>query len=426
VEYQHLGVGLEGHFGTLSDSRGLLRELRDHAVLQAIFRNGPITRPEIAVIAGLSKPTVSAAIRRLEQAGLVEAAGMRPSSRGRTPVAYVVSDTAGFVVGCDVGGTNIRVATSDLFGEEIFSLTNRTSKGGARDVVHQILEMVSGVIDRSAGNGRPLALGMSVPGLVDQNTGYTSMAYNVTPDGSFDPASVIRERFDMPVIVENNVNLAAVGEKWFGLARGIATMVFIQIGAGIGMGLIVDGELVRGAHSAAGEIAYLPLTGDPFDPRHRRHGGLEDEIAAAGILAAFTHRRRGDRHAARYADGGPEVTVEEIFALAEAEDPDARAAVEHVASRLGAAIAAVCAIVDPDLVVLGGGIGSNPMLLRPTRSAAAALLPITARIETTMLRDRAALKGAIAVALRGARDALLTETAGAGRTQEVESIQGSN
>ena len=93
------------------------------------------------------------------------------------------------------------------------------------------------------------------------------------------------------MLVDNNVNLAAVGEKWFGLARGVSTLVYIAIGAGIGMGIIIDDELVRGAHGAAGEIGYLPLVGDPFDPRHRLHGGLEDEVAAAGILAAFAERR---------------------------------------------------------------------------------------------------------------------------------------
>ena len=111
------------------------------------------------------------------------------------------------------------------------------------------------------------------------------------PEGGFDPLEVIRDRFDLPVLVENNVNLAAVGEKWFGLARGVSTMVFIAIGAGIGMGIIIDDELVRGAHGAAGEIGYLPLVGDPFNPRHRLHGGLEDEIGAAGIVAAFNERR---------------------------------------------------------------------------------------------------------------------------------------
>ena len=101
-----------------SDSRlSLLRELGEQAVLETIFREGPITRPEISAATGLSKPTVSAGVSRLEHAGLVHAAGIRSGPRGRKPVAYVVSDTAGFVVGADIGGTNLRVAAADLFGE---------------------------------------------------------------------------------------------------------------------------------------------------------------------------------------------------------------------------------------------------------------------------------------------------------------------
>jgi predicted NBD/HSP70 family sugar kinase len=211
---------------------------------------------------------------------------------------------------------------------------------------------------------------------------------------------VIRDRFDLPVLVENNVNLAAVGEKWFGLARGVSTMVFIAIGAGIGMGTIIADELVRGAHGAAGEIGYLPLVGDPFNPRHRLHGGLEDEIGAAGIVAGFNERRGPD---------DPEVSsVHEVFELAGAGNGTARSVVDHVAERLGAAIAAVCAILDPELVVLGGGIGASPLLLRPVRGSAAALVPITARIETSLLGERAALQGAIAVALHAARTMLLS------------------
>src|SRR5437763_1946876 len=101
--------------GETSDSRlGLLRELGEQAVLETIFREGPITRPEIAAATKLSKPTVSSVVGRLEHAGLVHAAGIRRGQRGRTPVAYVVSDTAGFVVGADVGGSNVRVAAADL------------------------------------------------------------------------------------------------------------------------------------------------------------------------------------------------------------------------------------------------------------------------------------------------------------------------
>ena len=252
-----------------SDSRlSLLRELGEQAVLETIFRRGPITRPEIAIATSLSKPTVSAAVSRLEQEGLVRASGRRAGQRGRKPVAYVVSTRVGFVVGGDIGGSNVRVAAADLFGEPICDVKQPTTKDGSRAVGMQVLEMVSEVIDEaSAVHGRPLALGISSPGIVDQTSGrVTSLAYNVAPEGGFDPVEVIRDRFDLPVLVENNVNLAAVGEKWFGLARGVSTMVFIAIGAGIGMGIVIDDELVRGAHGAAGEIGYLPLVGDPVQP----------------------------------------------------------------------------------------------------------------------------------------------------------------
>jgi predicted NBD/HSP70 family sugar kinase len=395
------GSGWPGRAET--DSRlSLRRELGEQAVLETIFRRGPITRPEIAAATNLSKPTVSAAVSRLEHGGLVRAAGARAGQRGRKPVSYMVSSRAGFVVGGDIGGSNVRVAAADLFGEPICDLKRPTAKEGSRAVGRQILEMVSEVIDEaSTVHGSPLALGISSPGVVDQASGrVTSLAYNVVPEGGFDPLEVIRDRFDLPVLVENNVNLAAVGEKWFGLARGVSAMVFIAIGAGIGMGIIIDDEVVRGAHGAAGEIGYLPLVGDPFNPRHRLHGGLEDEIGAAGIATAFNERRGPD---------DPELaTVHDVFDLAVTGNAAARSVVDHVASRLGTAIATVCAILDPELVVLGGGIGSSPLLLRPVRGSAAALVPITARIETSLLGERAALQGAIAVALHAARTTLLS------------------
>jgi predicted NBD/HSP70 family sugar kinase len=387
-----------------SDSRlSLLRELGEQAVLETIFREGPITRPEIAVRTNLSKPTVSAAVSRLEQAQLVHAAGTRPGHRGRKPIAYVVSDRAGFVVGGDIGGSNVRVAAADLFGEPICDYRQPTTKAGSRALGVQVLEMVTQVIDEaSATRGPALALGISSPGVVDQSSGVTSLAYNVTPEGNFDPLGVIRDRFDLPVLVENNVNLSAVGEKWFGLARGVSTLAFISVGAGVGSGIIIDDELVRGAHGAAGEIGYLPLVRDPFDPRHRLHGGLEDEIGAAGILAALRERD---------ADGSSEPdSAHEVFELARDGNAAAREVVEHVAAQIGAAIATICAVVDPELVVLGGGIGINPLLLSPVRGAAASLVPITARIETSMLGERAALQGAIAVALRAARAHLFSQS----------------
>jgi predicted NBD/HSP70 family sugar kinase len=398
--------------GVSRDSRlSLLRELSEQAVLETIFREGPITRPEVSAATGLSKPTVSSAVQQLEQLGMIRALGPQHGRRGRSPIAYVVRDNAGFVVGVDIGGTNIRAGAADIFGERICDEQHPTTREGGRAVSAQVMEIASRVVQRASGtHERVLAIGISTPGVVDQASNHVRLAYNVSADGDLDPLGAIGSRFDVPVLIENNVNLAAVGEKWFGLARGVSTMVYIAIGAGVGLGIIIDDELVRGAHGAAGEIAYLPLVGDPFDPRHRLHGGLEDEVGAAGVLSAFNERR--DRGAA------PASSAQEVFELAGSGDQAARAVVEHVASRVGAAIATVSAILDPDLVVLGGGIGSSPLLLRPVRGAASALVPITARIETSLLGDRAALQGAIAVGLHAARSQLLPQVGATPETRK--------
>ncbi|MGZ4187812.1 MAG: ROK family protein [Solirubrobacteraceae bacterium] len=377
----------------------LLRELSEQEVLDEVFRGGPITRPEIATATKLSKATVGAAIERLERAGIIRTVGQQRGRRGRSPIAYEIRGNAGFVLGVDIGGTNIRVAAADIFGAALHEEQVRTSHEGARAVSTQVLEIAGRVAERARGSHeRLLTAAVSTPGVVDlESRRVTSLAYNVSPDGGLDPLAALRARFDVPVRIENNVNLAALGEAWEGLARNVPTFAFVSIGAGVGMGLVVDGELVRGAHGGAGEIGYLPSGRDPFNERHRLHGGLEDEIGAAGILAAVRER-----------SGRELESVHDVFTLARDGDDAARAVVQGVARRLGVAIASVIAVIDPELIVLGGGIGSNAALLGPVRATVAELVPLTARIESSRLGDQAALHGAIAVALREAHALLFT------------------
>jgi predicted NBD/HSP70 family sugar kinase len=382
-----------------------LRELSEQQILETIFHEGPITRPQLAERAALSKATVGAVVDRLEQAGVIRATGPLRGLRGRSPIAYVVRENAGFVVGVDIGGTSIRAGAADIFGELICDEQQPTTKHGARAVSGQVMEIAGRTVERArATHERLLAVGISTPGVVDQvSRRVTSLAYNVSPDGGLDPLAVLGDRLNVPVLIDNNVNLAAVGESWHGLARGVSTFAFVAVGAGVGMGVVIDGELVRGAHGAAGEIAYLPSSSDPFDERHRLHGGLEDEIGAEGILAALRARR----------EAGSQVpgSAQDVFELAQAGDRDAQLVVAGVARQLGSAIASVIAVVDPELVVLGGGIGSNPSLLAPVRATVAELLPLSARIETSTLGDKAALSGAIALALREARAHLFRRAA---------------
>jgi predicted NBD/HSP70 family sugar kinase len=375
----------------------LLRELSEQAVLETIFREGPITRPEISERTGISKPTVSAAVARLVRAHLVHAAGERTGRRGRSPVAFVVDAAAGFVVGADIEGSVLRIAATDIYGETLHEEALRTAGDGAREIERRLTDSVRDLARRLGPTyGALLAVGVSTPGVVDPATRrVTSLAYHVSASGAFEALATLERRLGVPVLVENDVNLAAIGEKWRGLARGVPTFVFVSVGAGVGMGVVIGDELYRGSRGAAGEIAYLPLAADPFDERHRRLGGLEDEAGAAGIVAAY----------ARVA-GSPAESAGEVLRRAEAGEAAARAVVEETGRHIGLAIASACAVLDPELVVLGGPVGGAGVMLGPVRAAAGRLVALPARIETSVLGERASLEGALAMGLRAARERL--------------------
>ena len=372
-----------------------LRALGEQEVLEVVLEHGPVTRPEIADRTGLSKATVSAVVQRLERAGLIRARGPVHGRRGRSPVTYAVRDTAGVVVGIDIGATRVRAAAADIFGEVLALDEQPTSSRGTRGISGQVIELASRVVERTrATHERLLTIGIATPGVVDQTTHrVTSLAYNVSPDGVLDPLWAIRSRFDVPVLIDNDVNLAALAESRRGAGRGIRTLALVWVDTGVGMGLVIDDRLVRGAHGAAGEIAYLPSSTEPFARRHRRHGGLEDEVGAAAVLAM-------------YADRGGEsqpASAGQVLELAGAGDPAAAAVAGHMARRLATAIASVLAVVDPELVLLGGELGTRLELLDPVRSCVEQLVPLTARIQLSELGPEAPLQGAVAVALRQAR-----------------------
>jgi predicted NBD/HSP70 family sugar kinase len=372
----------------------LLRLLSEQDVLDVIFQAGPLSRPAIAERTGLSKATVGAAVDRLEEAGLVRARGLEHGRRGRSPTAYEVVDNAGFVAGVEIGAERIAARAADIFGGALAAGAEAPVHGGARAVSAQAIELLGRVVERaSASHGRLVSIGVASPGVVDQVTRrVTSLAHNISPDGGLDPLSAIRARFDVPVLIENDVNLAALGESWHGHARGVSSFAFIWIGTGVGMGLVIDGELVRGAHGAAGEIGYLPSSHDPFAARHRLHGGLEDDIGAAGLLATFEARAPGRARG-----------VQDVLALAASGDALAREVVDTLAREVGTAIASVVAVVDPELVVMGGEIGASRGLLGPVRDTVASLVPVSPAIESSALGDEAPLHGAVALALREAR-----------------------
>ena len=198
----------------------------------------------------------------------------------------------------------------------------------------------------------------------------------------------------MQVLVDNSVNLSAVGEKWRGFATEVSDFAFVSVGAGVGVGIVVADELVRGAHRAAGNIASLPVVLKPSTS-----AGTFGPIGAMDAASLLEEATR------LHWEHGPPACIADLFARLDSE-PSARRLVDAQARRMAFVVASICAMLDPELVVLGGGIGSLPELLEPVRAAASALIAHPVPIESSLLHDEAALYGALASGLRDARDQL--------------------
>jgi predicted NBD/HSP70 family sugar kinase len=232
---------------------------------------------------------------------------------------------------------------------------------------------------------------LGVPGAVDIDSGRISLAINVAglEDGDFrgDLAATLQ----LPLTIENDINLAALGERWRGVARGVDDFAFLSVGAGLGAGLVLNGELHRGNRGTAGELDYI------------RSGLVEEIDPCAGAVTALA-RELAENANGRTALEAP-YDSRAIFAAARTGDPIARRVVVEEARRIALHITPLAAVTDVRLVVLGGGIGANgDLLLDEIRPLLEQWLPYPPRLETSSLGDAAVLTGALAVGLRSARE----------------------
>jgi predicted NBD/HSP70 family sugar kinase len=373
----------------------LLRAINERTVLDLIHRQGPLSRAQVARLSGLSKPTVSLALTGLLESRLVREVGRSRGERGPSALLYELNPMSGWVVGVDIGRKWVRAAIADIAGNVL-----------ARRDEHARVRSAKSLIGQVGGIARKLASEAGVqwsqvthatlgsPGVFDPAHGYVAMAPSLPGWGRTGLVQTVREELGTNVSFENDVNLAALAERAFGLGRNVQNFVFLSIGTGVGMALMIDGRLYRGAHGAAGEVAYMPIgKGDLRDPANRRRGALEEAAAADGILR--TARRFGMR---------PPLTPERIFTAARRGNAAANRVVAAEAAMLGLAIATVTPVLDPELVILGGGIGRNgDLLVEPIERELRQLLPFRPRVAVSALGEDAVLRGAVATALEIAR-----------------------
>ncbi len=359
---------------------------------------GPVSRAQIARETGLSKPTVSLALTSLESSRLVREAGRSSGGKGPSAILYELNPSAGWVVGIDVGRHWLRAAIADLTGRIVSRRDERARVKSAAELIRQIGEVAHALATDAGIRWRQVTVAtVGSPGVFHPEIGQVALAHSLPGWGRQGLVEAVRRELGTNVLLENDVNLAALGEQWHGLGRGVDDYVYLHLGTGVGLGIVIGGELHRGHSGAAGEVGYLPLVGtDPVQPRSRRRGAL-DEMAGASALV--------DR--ARRIGMTPPLTAKSVFESAREGDAKARRIVEFESDRIALTIAAVTAVLDPELVILGGGIGSNgDLLLEPVVAKLRAVSPFRPRIEISSLRQDATLHGAVWQALQAAQDQL--------------------
>jgi predicted NBD/HSP70 family sugar kinase len=362
--------------------------MNEQLLLERIRLSGPYSRADLARVSGLSKPTVSLALANLERAALVREAGQRTGVPGRSALLYEVRPDAGFVLGLDIGHQFLRGALADLSGE----IRIRSSrKASASSVSGRVAELVALADDICAEGGiardRVTQTVIGSPGVYDPRR--DAMALTGGMPGWNRPAALagLRNAFGPGLAVENDVDAEALAERAHGYGQDADSFAFVHVGSGIGMGLVIDGKLHRGAHGVAGEIAFLPLADDQEVDRGeaRRRGVLEAVAAASAVVRQA--RRAGMR--------GP-VSARRVFEASARGDTRASAVVAEEARLVASAICCVIAVADPQLIVLGGGIGQAPGFAEAVTRSLRAVAPVLPEVKVSALGTDAVVDGCLA------------------------------
>ncbi len=366
----------------------LIRAMNEQLLLDYIRRNGAVSRADLARISGLSKPTVSLALANLERARLVQATGVRTGVPGPAAVLYEVRHDAGFVLALDVGQQFLRGAISDLRGtlraSSSMNAVATTSQGRVEELATLAGTLIADVGITSSDVTQTV---LGSPGVYDPRRDALSMS-GLLP-GWDQPAVLteLRRQFGTNLMIENDVDAAALAERDLGHGRDVDSFAFVSVGTGIGMGLVLGGQLHRGSHGAAGEIGYLPLDqGQGADPKDaRKRGGLEAAASAAGIVRA-----------AHKAGMIGSISAQQVFAAADSGNVHAAEIVAETAMLVAKAICAIVAVVDPELIVLGGGIGQADGFLDSVAREVRMLAPVIPDMRVSALGPNVVVDGCLA------------------------------
>lgn len=373
--------GTEQHPGTS-------RERSATAVFAALCATPPVSRTELALKTGLSKPTVGTSLQLLIEAGLIRERGHLTGRRGPRALLFEPCRDEPVVLALDIGTHRVRGVLADIHGRACGGSEVELAKSDADHVLVAVSELRDRLVDRDLE-----AAIVGSPGVVDPSSGRVRICDQIEGWKDVKAQAVLTELLGIDVAVENATNLAALGELEDGAGRGSDSLAYLSIDAALGAALILNGSLHRGRHGAAGEVGFLPsgdLNGEA--PPHAaakavhlpNHGPMVRALTETGILEIAQSLQpsfRGD--------------VAELLAQAHDGDQLGQAVSTLLALPLAVTIAGIAAVVDVELVLVGGGVGSGARhLLEPASQHLARLVPYVPRLELAELGVRATLRGA--------------------------------
>jgi glucokinase-like ROK family protein len=390
-------------------------------VLNLIWREREISRAETARRTGLSRSTVSGIVDDLLLAGLVSEVGDGPSSGGRRPVVLRFEDDAYAILGIDMGAAHVAVALTNLRGRVLGWAYRAHPVRSDPDGTLPLMTELAGacLAEWRGGRRRLVGIGVAVPSPVDpENRDLVSEV--VMPEWrGRSIGQALRAKFGVPVLVDNDANLGALAESWWGAGHGVADFAYLKVATGVGSGHIIKGEIYRGAHGVAGEVGHLVIDprGDPCVCGLR--GCLATRVGSRALVARASALLVDHPDSAL---AGRELTISVIEDAALAGDPLASQVVREAAEYLGFAVAGMLNLMDPGMVVIGGGLARlGELLLEPlrqslhSRTLVTSIAPVT--VTTSQLGPRAVAIGAATLILQKALADLrqFPVTAAAGR-----------
>jgi glucokinase len=369
-----------------------MRDINRSAILEIIRRESPIARSTIAKRLDVSLPTVMRIVDELIANGFVRLHNGTEWSGGRRRPLLEFNAEGHIVLGVDMGGTKIYGALSDLGGNILDEVYIAHHGSSGEDSFTRLTTLLDTLLASPALSGRQLhGIGVGAPGITLHREGIVKWA-NTLHWKDFPLKARLSQRYPYPITVDNDVNLAALGELWFGAGQNAQNIVTIAIGTGIGAGIIIDGALYRGANEASGEIGNMLPSCEFLSKNFQDFGALESVASGTGIAGRARDILTGKRTAQELDN----LTSEDVFEAAKQRQEWARAIIDETVDYLAVAIANLSVAFDPELIIIGGGVSrSANMLVEPILQRIEGTIPTLPHLVVSNLGLRAGVMGAI-------------------------------